>query len=127
MYNFMFTLSSTNFNQQEKRTTNLIEIIHECRSLLEELEDGIYTIDWEGLFPIIKNDNNRSLDEKSIVIAVESILELKRILHFKKPRIIKNIKTSNGNLSCLDLWTYEQLVELESKLVLILHGICLQR
>lgn len=123
----MATISSTNFEQQEHRTPNRIAIINECKSLLEELDDGIYTIDWEGYFPIIKNDTNRSLDEKSIRITIETILELKRIFHFKKPLLVKNIKISNADLSSLDLWTFDQLIELESKLVLILHGIYLQR
>ncbi len=123
----MATISSTNVEQQEHRILNRIAIINECRSLLEELDDGIYTIDWEGYFPIIKNDSNRSLHEKSIKITVETILELKRMFHFKKPLLAKNIKISNADLSSLDLWTYDQLIELESKLVLILHGICLQR
>ncbi|MDF0682446.1 MAG: hypothetical protein P0116_15930 [Candidatus Nitrosocosmicus sp.] len=123
----MATISSTNFEQQEYKTPNRIAMINECRSLLEELDDGIYTIDWEGYFPKIKNDGNGSLDEKSIIITVETILELKRIFHFKKPQLVKNIKISNADLSSLEIWTRDQLIELESKLVLILHGICLQR
>jgi hypothetical protein len=92
---------------------------------LDQLNDGIYTIDSKKFYtPSNENvDDNHNLN--TVIILVETNLDVKRIFYFKKPLITKKITISNNDISYLESWSHDQILELSSKLVLILHGFCL--
>lgn len=102
------------FSQQEEANFRL-EIIKECKILLKSLNDGLYNINWEGTFPIVKTSQN--FTEKKIEIKVESKLEFIEILQLKKPIISKKIRICGQKPSCLENWTTDQLIEFNTKLL----------
>lgn len=120
----MSTAPSSKLQYQEQRERDHQDRLDECKALLDQLDDGIYTIDLENSYRPANGDVKKNLDGDSIIILVETNLDLKRIIHFKKPLLIKKITVSNNDISYLESWTHDQIIELNSKLVLILHGFC---
>lgn len=120
----MSAIPSSKLQHQEQRDRDHKDKVDECKLLLGQLDDGIYTIDLNK-FDISANGNVRNnTNDKSITIVVETSLDVKRMLHFKKPHLTRKVTISNNDVSYLESWPRDQILELNSKLVLILHGFC---
>src|ERR1044072_2478264 len=120
----MSTIPSPKLQHQEQKDRDHKDRVDECKLLLSQLDDGIYTRDLNN-FDTSSNENvGNNASDNSIIIAVETSLDLKRLFHFKKPHLSRKITISNNDISYLESWTRDQILELNSKLVLILHGFC---
>jgi hypothetical protein len=120
----MSTIPSSKLQHQEQRERDHKDRVNECKLLLDQLNDGIYTIDLNNL-DISANGNIRNkTNDNSVTIVVETSLDIKRMIHFKKPHLTKKITISNNDISYLESWSRDEILELNSNLVLILHGFC---
>ncbi len=96
------TILSTELQFQEEEIKFRLEIIDECKLLLQSLNDGLYTIKWDGAFPTLKN-KDRFAKDKKIEIRVESKFKRPRCPNLRKYYITKNITICGGNkFSCIE-------------------------
>jgi hypothetical protein len=117
------TLSPYNIQQeQDSRPLYHLDRVNESKALLQSLDEGVYSIKWEGVLPQSKNYAGINRDKK-IKIRVEQKIDLGNILRLKKPVLTKEIEIFDDNVICIEKWTMEQIIELNSNLVWILNGI----
>ncbi len=110
-------LLSTQLQYQEEEIKFRLETIEECKLLLQSLNDGLYTIQWDGVFPTLKNQDR--FKDRKIEIRVESKFKRPRSPNLRKYYITKNITICGNKFSCIESWTINQLIELNTKLVFI--------
>lgn len=118
----MSAIPSSNLQYQEQSERICSDMRDECKFLLDQLDDGIYTIEMKKLVRSSKEEVKNKQKDKSVKVLVETNIDLKQIFYLKKPLIIKKITISGYDLSYLDSWPHDQISELNAKLVLILHG-----
>lgn len=120
----MSTIPSPKLQHQEQMDRDHKDRVDECKLLLDQLNDGIYTIDLNN-FDISANENvKNNTNYNSVTILVETSIDVKRMLYFKKPHLTRKVTISNNDVLYLESWTRDQILELNSKIVLILHGFC---
>ncbi len=118
----MSATPSPNLQCQEQSERIHSEMRDECKFLLDQLDDGIYTIELKKLVRSSKEEVKNNLKDKTVKVLVETNIDVKQILHFKKPLITKKLTISSYDMSYIDSWPHDQISELNAKLVLILHG-----
>ena len=125
-YDVSMTLSPNNL-QQEQNSRHLYHLdrVKESKALLQSLDEGIYSIEWEGVLPQSKNYDANINNDKKIKIKVEYEFDLGNIFKLKKSVLSKKIGICEDDAICLEDWTTEQITELNSKLVWILNGVCI--
>jgi len=118
------TLSPVNL-QQEQNNRHLYRQarIKDSKVLLQSLYEGIYSLGWGGVLPQLKNFKMDINTDKKIRIKVEHEFDLGNIFRFKKSILSKKIEIGDVDAICIEEWTTEQIIELNSKLVWILTGI----
>lgn len=127
-YDVSMTLSPNNL-QQEQNSRHLYHLdrVKESKALLQSLDEGIYSIEWEGVLPQSKNYDANINNDKKIKIKVEYEFDLGNIFKLKKSVLSKKIEICEDDAICLEDWTTEQITELNSKLVWILNGVCIYK
>ena len=107
-------------NEKNIDTLSRLETIRECKSLLERLDEGIYSMDWYGPLPSL--DNYKGCDTGIMEIVVQERLKIHRIFQVKKQGATKRIKIWNNDIRCIESWTTKELTQLNLRLEDILNG-----
>jgi hypothetical protein len=110
------TLSSSSLTQQNAQVEiDRVKQIEECNYLLRRLKKGTYSIPWDGIIPIRKNQH-KSIKEKKLEIVVESSIEYGKFIYPRKPYLTRVVKIGGRDASSIRSWQAEQLGELNHKL-----------
>jgi len=107
-------------NEKDADTLSRLETIRECTSLLERLDEGIYSMGWYGPLPSL--DNYDEYDTGIMEIVVQNRFKIQRIFQVKKQGATKKIKIWNNNIKCIESWTTEEITQLNFRLKDILNG-----
>jgi len=107
-------------DEKDPDTLSRQETIRECKSLLERLEEGVYSMDWYCHLPKLENyeGHNTGIME----IAVQNRFKINRIFRVKKQGATKKIRIWKNDIKCIESWTTEEITQLNLRLEDILNG-----
>lgn len=107
-------------NEKNIETVSRLETIRECKSLLERLDEGIYSMDWYGPLPSL--DSYEGCETGIMEIVVQERLKIHRIFRVKKQGATKRVKIWNNDIGCIESWTTKEVTQLNLRLEDILNG-----
>lgn len=112
--------SSSLRNEKDADILSRLETIRECTSLLERLDEGVYSMGWYGPLPSL--DHYEECDTGIMEIVVQNRFKIHRIFQVKKQDATKKIKIWNNDIKCIESWTTEEITQLNLRLEDILNG-----
>jgi hypothetical protein len=89
------------------------DLIEECNRLLKSLDNGSYTISWNGILPGEKNQM-KYLRARKIGIKIDSVIQYGKFIHPWKPYVVKKIRIEGKDLTWVKSWKTQQIAELVS-------------
>lgn len=107
-------------NDKDAFTLSRFEAIRECKSLLERLDEGVYSMDWYGPLPSLETYEGH--DTGIMEIVVQNRFKIHRMFKAKNQGATKKIKIWNIDIKCIESWNTKEITQLNLRLEDILNG-----